>query len=126
MTDRQKIELWEEICVTKGLASEGEFNLWLDEAEVFFTPAGSSIPTDVYRLTRTSLDKILPESDYEQLATFVLEALSGVLQFQDSETYKYFWMAVKALLRLNNVTIPVDLPPFEEHIDDDKGQDSTV
>lgn len=111
LTDREKIEVWEKLCVDNNFASTAETQFWLEDAAVFFTNSGSAVATDVYVLTQSSLQKILPKEDGEQLATLVLEFLTGVLQFQDLETERYFWDTIEERFVADGIEIPKEVKP---------------
>jgi hypothetical protein len=97
MNDREKLDVWNNICIKHGWAKPRELEQWLLKNSIRFTAAGDAIPDESYKLdnvynTQTFVDGV----PAEHLATLVLEALVGALIFPNMEIDKAFWkVAVK-------------------------------
>jgi hypothetical protein len=111
LTDIERVERWKEICIKHGFSGDTEIDFWLDEADVDFSGGGSATPLDSYALSISSLEKVLPNVDDEQLATFILEAITGVLIFNSLKTERYFWNKTEELLAHNDILIPPEIKP---------------
>lgn len=111
MTDEEKVELWETVCVENDLASISEFKFWLEEANVSFTATGSSVASENYLLNKRVLEKGLESLDSEGLATLVLEYITGVLIFNSIEVEIYFWTNISQVLQKRGIEVPQELVP---------------
>jgi hypothetical protein len=113
MNDREKLDVWNGICIKHGWAKPRELEQWLLKNSVRFTAAGDAIPDESYKLdnvynTQTFVDGVPPE----HLATLVLEALTGSLIFPNIEIDKTFWtIAIKRFKEEFELALPKTIVP---------------
>lgn len=115
LTDREKLELWDSICQNKKWSKPRELDSWLSKHGVYFTNAGSCVNLGplIYRLENVSNTKVVINSghDYE-LATFVMQALAGILIFNDIEVEREFWVLMHERLKEEfDQELPKELVP---------------
>ena len=96
MTSREKLEIWEKICIKNSWAAPREMDQWLMKNMVRFSNTGSAIPSESYTVdNKYNTEMLVNAAEGEHLATLILEALSGILTFHSLETEKIFWANIK-------------------------------
>lgn len=102
LSDREKLELWDSICQKKDWSKPRELDAWLAKHGVYFTNAGSCVNLGplIYRLENVNNTKVVVNSSKDhELATFVMQALSGILIFSDIEVEREFWSLTRERLK---------------------------
>lgn len=115
LTDREKLELWDVICLQNGWAVVNEIDKWLNKHGIYFTSAGSCINLGPYmfKLENEPNAKVIANgSTIDELVTFVLQALCGMLTFADVELEGKFWKLMRERFLLEfKQDIPVEIVP---------------
>jgi hypothetical protein len=92
MNDRERLDMWNAVCVKKGWAKKYELDSWLLSVGVKFTAAGSVVPDQMYALdNKYNTELQVRGVNGEHLATLVLQALTGMLMFSSKEIEETFW-----------------------------------
>jgi hypothetical protein len=114
MTDREKLDMWNDVCVKKGWAKKYELDSWLLSVGVRFTPAGSIIPDQMYAIdNKYNTELQVRGVNGEHLATMVLQAISGMLMFPNKEIEETFWNTTKARFKEEfKVSVPAEIMPY--------------
>jgi hypothetical protein len=111
LSDRSKLDKWGEICVNQDWAGPEELEKWLAIHGVMFTGAGSCLGTSLMTMkvsTPEQADQIIKMGTGEEYATRILETMSGLLIFSDSDSETAFW---KAAIERLNVEADMFMPP---------------
>lgn len=113
LSDREKLDLWNKVCIKNGWARPYEMDKWLLAMGIRFTPTGSVVPERVVQFdNKYNIEMQVNAVEGEMLATLVLEAMVGMVTFPSMETEKIFWDATKK--KLNEVyeaSIPDEVLP---------------
>ena len=114
MTDREKLNVWNKVCIKNKWSDKYELDSWLLRSGITFTPSGSAIPSQVFMLdNKYNIELQVNGTTGEGLATLVIQALSGIIIFKDLESEKYFWEAVKKRFKDQfDIKIPIDIIPI--------------
>lgn len=115
LTDRQKLDMWNDVCVSKGWAKKRELDTWLLKLGINFTSNGSVVPDESYKISnKYNIKMVVDGVTGEHLATLVLEALTGTLIFDSLELEKEFWDIAQRRFREEfEISIPkIVLPPY--------------
>lgn len=113
-SDKEKVLIWNEICMKHDWAKEGELEKWLKTNKVKFSNAGSAIPD----LCIGILDKeemvfsaVMATTD-EGYATLVLQILTGVVRLATTSLEEYFWWrVVNRMVQEFNDRLPIQILP---------------
>jgi hypothetical protein len=125
MTDKEKLEKWNKVCIKNGWASENEMYSWLGKHGVYFTNAGSCVNAGMFSYSIDNLDNVklaVNSHEEEGLATMVLQVLSGIMIFPNYKTEREFWDTIKERLEKEyKIDFPDEIipPAFREHIYDE-------
>ncbi len=134
LTDREKLELWDTICIKNGWSSVNEMDRWLKKYNIYFTGTGSCVNYGFYLLLIENQDNtkvVVNGSEIEELTTFVYQSLSGILIFASVDAEKAFWKHThKRFKEEFNQDIPSELVPkylhksvYNNSSNDDEGPD---
>lgn len=92
MTDRDRLDVWNKICIKKGWAKKNELDKWLISVGIRFSPAGSIIPENIIQIdNKYNAEMHVRAAEGELLATLVLQVMTGMLVFPNKEVEKSFW-----------------------------------
>jgi hypothetical protein len=94
LTDKAKIDKWNEVCLDQDWAKDGELDKWLIAHGIAFTPAGSCVGMSLYVIrvkANEDIDKLVTFTNGEEIATHVLEVLTGIICFSSTELENLFW-----------------------------------
>ena len=111
LNDKEKLDLWNKVCLEKGWSGPRELEKWLLHSEVSFSNNGSAVPGKSMSIdNKYNLDIVINAVEGEGLATLVLEALSGVLVFGSVDLEKMFWNIVGKRLKAEfQLTVPTQI-----------------
>jgi hypothetical protein len=122
MTDREKLDMWNAVCVKKGWAKKYELDSWLLSVGVKFTSAGSIVPDQMYVLdNKYNTEMQVRGVNGEHLATLVLQAITGMLMFPNKDTEETFWNTTKERfkeefqIKIPALILPVYMRPVEKN-----------
>jgi len=93
LSDRAKLDKWNDICISQDWAAAGELEKWLAIHGVMFSGAGSCVGSSLVtiKLSITEQAEQLAKSGTgEEFATHILEALSGLMIFSSSDLEMVF------------------------------------
>jgi hypothetical protein len=113
MTDKDKIYLWNKICLESGYVTNNELEKWLLNSNIYFTSCGSAVPYAYYRLmidNEYNLEVILKGSKTNDLITYILQTLCGLLQFCSINLEKKFWNTAQEILS-QKIYFPSEIIP---------------
>ncbi len=87
LSDKEKLEKWNEICMAMNWSQPHELETWLQMHGVMFTKAGSCVGINLVLgskqiLAESQIDEIVKSSTGEAMATYILQAISGLLIFK--------------------------------------------
>lgn len=115
LSDREKIEKWNDICIMLGFFKSGETELWLRFNNVKYTPGGSVLAPDGFGLqfsTPDSAKGLITNVNSEQMATHILAVFSGRITFSSTAVEVIFWKEVIERLDAQFATFtPPDIVP---------------
>lgn len=115
LSDRARIEKWNDICMSQGWSESGELEKWLGVHGILFTPAGSCLGLSLLTVKVEDLqaaEQLVKQGTGEAMATHVLEALTGILVFGGSEAESTFWKAAIERLQLEvDLFMPPEIVP---------------
>jgi hypothetical protein len=111
LSDKAKLDKWNDICISQDWAQQGELEKWLMAHGIFFTGAGSCLNTSIVVIKMSSSQQAIDNiknSSSEEMATNILLALTGIMIFSSSECETDFW---KAAIERLNVEADMFMPP---------------
>lgn len=111
LSDREKLNKWNDICISQGWADHGELEKWLAIHGFVFTNAGSCVSSSFVNFRASTNDiaeQLIKSGTGEEMATHILEALTGGLIFINSEVEVSFW---KAAIERLSVEADLFMPP---------------
>jgi hypothetical protein len=115
LTDFERLKKWNDICIAKGWAKEGELEKLYKKANIQFTPGGSCMAPEVLtvKVTRKEdIPQITLACTGEAMATHVIEAYTGFLVFASTELDSEFWRAIIGRLDKEfDIFMPPELVP---------------
>ena len=87
LTDKEKLEKWNDICMSMNWSQPHELETWLQMHGVMFTKAGSCVGVNLVLGGKQisvvgQIDEIIKSSTGEGMATSILQAISGLLSFK--------------------------------------------
>lgn len=92
MNDYEKLRVIEKICLKRGLAKKRQLDSWILKIGLVFTSQGDALPDEVYSVeNKYDLNVIINGVEKQEFITLILEALSGILVFRDTEIETLFW-----------------------------------
>lgn len=97
LTDREKINKWNDICMTKSWSKQGELQMWLHTNNVKFTLSGSILAPNrlILKIATSDAAKgLIKNTSGETMATHVLSVYSGHIMFASSLIEAAFWKEV--------------------------------
>lgn len=123
MNDREKLDVWNTICIENGWSKPRELERWLLHCGIKFSGAGSAVPDQSMLVeNKYNLQILIDGVEGEGLATLILEVLCGVLMFPSTELERLFWVySQKRLKDEFNILIPEEIiPNYAKNDGDDK------
>lgn len=100
LNDKEKLDLWNKVCLENGWSKPRELERWLLHSGVKFSNSGSAVPDRAMSIeNKYNLDIIIQAVEGEGLATLIIEYLTGVLTFRSVELEKLFWKKMSKRLR---------------------------
>lgn len=115
LSDREKLEKWDEICQERGWSVPRELDERLAKNGIYFTGAGScvNIGPVAFRLENVSNTKVVVNSsDAHELALFIMQSLCGLLLFTSVEVETKFWeLSQQRMLEDSNLELPDSIVP---------------
>lgn len=116
LSDQDKVIKWATLCSNNNWLSERDFDFFLSQMTIRFTPHGSAVPLGPFSFLVHSKEKaesIVEESDAGKIAHLVLETLCGVLQFQDIISEYVFWVKVqRKMIEEYGTEVPEEIVPY--------------
>jgi hypothetical protein len=87
LTDKEKIEKWNDICMTMNWSQPHELETWLQMHGVMFTKSGSCVGVNLVLGGKQisvigQVEEIVKSSNSEGMATYILQAIAGLLSFK--------------------------------------------
>lgn len=113
MNDKEKLDTWNQICMEHGWSAPNELEKWLLHSGVKFSNSGSAVPNVIMMIeNKYNLDIVIKASEGEQLATYILQVLTGMLVFPSIDLERLFWSWIDQKLRKEfNTSVPQHIIP---------------
>ena len=115
LSDFERLKKWNDNCIAKGWAKEGELERLYKKANIKFTPYGSCLAPETLtvKVTRQEdLPKITLACSAEAMATHVIEVFTGFIVFASTELDSEFWKAIIGRMDKEfDIFIPPELVP---------------
>ena len=115
LSDKEKIEKWNDLCLAKNWSKAGELHIWLHAHNVKFTNGGSVLAPDGLTLKIAAPDAskgLVVGPSGETMATHVLSVYCGYITFASSSIEAIFWKEViERLDREFDIFMPPELVP---------------
>jgi len=114
LTDKQRLEKWNEICMKAGWAQPGELQMWTQKANVKFTRGDSCLAPESVAVVSDEKTAIAAavNGTGEAVATRLLEVYAGLLVFISSTLESKFWQTViERMSKEFDIFLPPELVP---------------
>ena len=113
LTDREKLDVWNETCINNEWAAKYEMDKWFLTVGIEFTDHGSVLPGYIYQLDNIyNVEMNVNACDGEMLATMMLKVMTGMVTFSSLSVERFFWkLAAKKFLDDFGVEIPPSIIP---------------
>jgi hypothetical protein len=114
LSDKQKLEKWNEICKEFGWSSPGELQSWISRSNVKFTGADSCLAPETMGVVSNSDNAmaLVIKSSGEAMATRVLEIYTGMLTFASTAIEAVFWKnLIERMSKEFGTFVPPELVP---------------
>lgn len=143
-TDKEKLEKWNDICMSMNWSQPHELETWLQMHGVMFTKAGSCVGINLVLGSKQisvagQVDELVKSSTGESMATYILQAISGLLSFKvkpdaemlSTELETIFWKTAVERCQLEwELDVPAEIMPkyvrealFPEQFPKEKGSE---
>jgi len=115
LTDKEKLDKWNDICIMHEWSRGGELTAWLYVNNVKFTPGESVLSPDGMTLRIAAPDAakgLVVGPSGETMATHILSVYIGKITFASTGIEAVFWHEViERMSREFNTFMPPDLIP---------------